>query len=138
MSAELLAVVARLGTPGVPSFLVTRLAPCRRSRSCGVAGSADSDPATGGSCGAFSAPFGITCTGQDPQAALDLSAAVRDLLWPDQMPTVLARWLAVMSWSICTTPVRQVDRSVTLTTTNTHPAYVVLLGDVHSQPAPDT
>lgn len=138
MSAELLAIQAYLSTLDVPvhlgdatgshpPFLVV----------WGSPGLRDGDESVGGSCGAFSAPFGITCTGQDAQAALDLAALVRDLIWQAQSPTVIpdvaGRHVVVDLYDARSV---QVDRTVTLTTTNTHPAYVVLLGDVHSYPTP--
>lgn len=136
MSGELLAIQTKLQALGVPSFLGDAsgaLPPF--TVVWGSPGLRDSDESAAGSCGAFSAPFGVTCTGQDTRAALDLARLVRELLWPDQAPAVVEgvsdRHVTVDLYDARAV---QVDRTVTLTTTNTHPAYVVLLGDIHSQP----
>ena len=101
----------------------------------GVTGVGDGDESVSGPCGAWTAPAGVTCTGQDPEAALALMEAVRGVIAPDMTPTVLpgvtGRHVVV---DLTDARAVQVDRTVTLTTTGTHPAYGVLLLDIHSAP----
>lgn len=99
------------------------------------AGDRSDDEAVGGPCGDFGGPLGVTCTAASPTAALNMAAAVIQALAPGREPKSLpgvAGRHVVLSF-VDARPV-QVDRSLTLTSTKTHPAYAVVMFDVHSQP----
>ena len=104
----------------------------------GTPGIGDRDETVSGPCGTWTAPCGVTCTGQDAEAALTLAESVRGILAPTMTPTALAGVTgrhAVLELTDARSV--QVDRTVTLTSTNTHPAFVVLLLDIHSAPLPE-
>lgn len=144
MIAELNALRAKLGAPdaiqaGVTVPVVIGDATGQRPPFVvlwGATGVGDGDESVSGPCGAWTAPAGVTCTGQDSEAALTLLEAVRDVIAPGMSPTVLPG-VAGRHVVVDLTDARavQVDRTVTLTTTDTHPAYGVLLIDIHSSPA---
>ena len=103
----------------------------------GPAGLRAAEESVGGSCGAYMVRGGITCTGQDAEAAGDLAAEVIELLNPHRSPAVLpnteGRHMVIDLYDVRPA---ETDTSWTLTTTNTHPAYAVVLFDLHSHPAP--
>lgn len=101
----------------------------------GTPGVGDPDGPYGGPDGSWVAPAGITCTAQDTEAALGVMEAVRGLLWPSMRPSVLPG-VAGRHVVLELTDARavQVDRTITPPSTNAHPAFGVLLLDIHSQP----
>lgn len=134
MSAEITALAAALDSPGVPVVIGAANLPPPFVVIWGTPGVISSDPSVE-ICGDWSAQVGITCTGQDAQAALDLAALVRDKLFPRLAPAVLSgvpgRHVAI---SLTESRAVQIDRTVSLTSTDTHPAYCVLLLEMTSQP----
>lgn len=99
----------------------------------GPAGLRDNDESVTG-CGSYMIRGGITCTAQDAEAAGDLAALVVGLLAPDQMPTTVPSDTGHLVIAPYDVRPAQVDRTVTLTSTNTHPAYSVVLFDLYSHP----
>lgn len=99
------------------------------------AGDRPHDEPAAGPCGAFSAPLGVTCTAATPEAAMNMADAAIAALTPGRgtsvLPGVAGRFVQVTYRGA---EAVQVDRTLTLTGTNTHPAYAVVLFDVHSQP----
>ena len=107
----------------------------------GPAGLRDDDEAMTGSCGSHKIRGGVTCTAQDAEAAGDLAALVVELLAPSKLPTTVpssnGRHLVIDLYDVRPA---EVDRTVTLPSTNTHPAFSVVLFDLWSHPlqgAPD-
>lgn len=101
------------------------------------AGNREADEPTGPQ-DAYSARVGVTVTAARSDAAILMALAGIAALTPGRRPaqlTVAGRsvWVEFAE----ARPV-QIDREVTLTGSDTHPAYVVVLFDVHSSPAPVT
>lgn len=105
----------------------------------GPAGLRAAEESVGGSCGSYRVRGGITCTGQDAEAAGDLAAEVIELLNPQRSPAVLpnaeGRHMVIDLYDVRPA---EVDTTWTLTSTDTHPAYAVVLFDLYSQPTPPT
>lgn len=143
MIAELNAIKAILGA--ADALQAGRTVPCLIGDATGTMppftvawgslGIGDPDESFGGPDGSWRAPAGITCTAQDPEAAMALMQAVRDVLAPSGRPTVLPG-VAGRHVVVEFTDARavQVDRTVTPQSTNAHPAFGVLLLDIISQP----
>lgn len=140
MIAELEAITAKLGAAGalqagvtIPSHVgdaTGHLPPF--TVAWGAPGVSDADPSVGAT-GAWSATGGITCTARDASTALALAEAVQALYPVPTALTVAGRHAVI---EITDARAVQVDRSVTLTTTDTHPAYAVLVFMIHSAPLP--
>jgi|GEM_PF-4960806 len=98
-------------------------------------GDMPADESSGGPCGEFSGQVGITGTAMSPKAALNIAHDALQALTPGRaprsLPGVTGRHVELSY--VGSRPV-QVDRSVTGVVSNTHPAYAVVLFDVHSQP----
>ena len=139
MSRELRALRDHLATLGYPSHIGNSTSLPPYLVTWGPAGLRDSEESVGGSCGSYRVRGGITCTAQDAEAAGDLAAEVAALLSPNQAPTPLpnaaGRHMVIDLYDVRPA---EVDTTWTLTTTNTHPAYAVVLFDLHSHPIPTT
>ena len=137
MSRELRALRDHLATLGYPSHIGNSDSLPPYVVVWGPPGLRDSEESVGGSCGSYRVRGGITCTGQDTEAAGDLAAEVIALLNPHQVPTDLpntaGRHMVIDLYDVRPA---ETDTSWTLTTTNTHPAYAVVLFDLYSHPAP--
>ena len=137
MSRELRALRDHLATLGYPSHIGNSASLPPYLVTWGPAGLRDSEESVGGSCGSYRVRGGITCTAQDTEAAGDLAAEVIALLNPHQVPADLpntaGRHMVIDLYDVRPA---ETDTSWTLTTTNTHPAYSVVLFDLYSHPAP--
>ena len=137
MSRELRALRDHLATLGYPSHIGNSDSLPPYLVTWGPAGLRDSEESVGGSCGSYRVRGGITCTGQDAEAAGDLAAEVIELLNPQRSPAVLpnaeGRHMVIDLYDVRPA---EVDTTWTLTSTNTHPAYAVVLFDLYSQPIP--
>ena len=137
MSRELRALRDHLATLGYPSHIGNSASLPPYLVAWGPAGLRDSEESVGGSCGSYRVRGGITCTGQDAEAAGDLAAEVIELLNPHRSPAVLpnteGRHMVIDLYDVRPA---EVDTTWTLTSTNTHPAYAVVLFDLYSQPIP--
>lgn len=101
-------------------------------------GSRGADLSIAGACGSFTESVGATCVGPNVEQAMRLAQQVKDALTPGldpaNLPGVPGRHV-VLSHFDSRPP--QVDRVVTQTGTDIHPAYVVELFDLRSQPTGD-
>ena len=139
MSSELRALRDHLATLGYPSHIGNSTSLPPYVVVWGPAGLRAAEESVGGSCGAYMVRGGITCTGQDAEAAGDLAAEVIELLNPHRSPAVLpnaeGRHMVIDLYDVRPA---EVDTTWTLTSTDTHPAYAVVLFDLYSQPIPPT
>ena len=139
MSRELRALRDHLATLGYPSHIGNSDSLPPYLVAWGPAGLRAAEESVGGSCGSYRVRGGITCTGQDAEAAGDLAAEVIELLNPHRSPAVLpnaeGRHMVIDLYDVRPA---EVDTTWTLTSTNTHPAYAVVLFDLYSQPIPPT
>ena len=99
------------------------------------AGGRGADEATGPE-DAYSARVGVTFTAARTDAALAMAAAGVAALTPARRPALLTVAGRTVWVEFAESRTVQTDRDVTLPGTNTHPAYAVVLFDVHSTPAP--
>lgn len=101
------------------------------------AGQRPDDEAMGGPDGdEWSDRVGVTFTTARADAALKLAADGIAALTPNRAPARLAVAGRVVWLEFDEARPVQIDRDVTLTASDSHPAYVVVLFRIHSSPAP--
>ena len=98
-------------------------------------GNREADEATGPEDG-YSGRVGVTFTAARTDAALAMAADGIAALTPGRRPVQLTVAGRVVWLEFVEARTVQIDRDVTLPGSNTHPAYAVVLFDVHSSPAP--
>ena len=98
-------------------------------------GGRDTDEAMAGSCATWAARVGVTCTAASAEAAIGLGHDAIAALTPDRS-TAVVTGVAGRHVQLTFADARpvQVDRSVTLPASDSHPAFVVALFDLTSQP----
>ena len=98
-------------------------------------GNREADEATGPE-GGYSGRVGVTFTAARTDAALAMAGDGIAALTPARRPARLAVAGRTVWLEFSEARTVQVDRDVTLPGSNTHPAFAVVLFDVHSSPAP--
>lgn len=112
-------------TGTLPPFAVLWSPQLGRDRDAGAA-----------SCGSWSAQVGVTITADTLEIAADLSGECVELLTPGRTSAGHVIPGHVLWLSFFEQRTQQVERAVTLPESDSHPASVVLLFDLHSTPIP--
>lgn len=99
------------------------------------AGTAGDDLPVCGPHGSLAATVNVTCVAGTPRGAVMLATSVRESLTPGFGHGALAVTNRHVTLSHVDSRPVQVDRDVRITDTNTHPAYVVEIFGLDSQPA---